>query len=144
MMRSKSSFDFAGPIADGVSGGTDCAETLPARASGNSATEMRKYLLMQNGDNAASVCLNWIHSGLHLLYTGRALESFRGVKASITVFSAELFRALAFRLDLAAVFEARRSRWHDSIHAGVHGWIGQDARRMFRNADEGTAQRRAR
>src|SRR5712672_1525198 len=99
MMRSNS-FVFADPIAVAESGGTDCAETGPARASGSSATGIRKYLLiMQNGDNTANVHLNWIHSGLHLLYTAAASKSFGIVKVSMAMVYAEQFRELVFPPD---------------------------------------------
>src|SRR5437660_3208427 len=132
MMRLKCS-DFAGPIVVTVSAGTDCAAAWPARASGSSATEIRKYLLIvQNGENAASVYLNWIHPGLHLLYTGVALKCCGSVKASMAVFCGEPFRALVFRLFFAAVVETRLSMAARLRSCARRRWIGRGARRNVR------------
>jgi hypothetical protein len=58
---------------------------------------------MQNGDNTASVHLDWIRPGIHLLYTAAAAKSFGIVKASMAEFYAEQFRELVFPPDLGTL-----------------------------------------
>src|SRR5258708_30039946 len=81
MMRLKSS-GFAGPIVGGESGTTDCAAAPPAKAGDSSAAKKNTRLsIIESGERAASVYLDWIRPGIQLLYTAFAPKGSIGYQS---------------------------------------------------------------